>query len=78
MNTPAARAAMNTMELAMRDIQQRIKDTRSILSAPPDPKPRHRRNLLSWRMTEISDAVDLVVLSRQRLDEAMGAEETTG
>ena len=76
MNAMGARKALHDMEDAMRDAQKRAAEIRRTLDAPPDPKPRHRANLLSWRVGEIGDAVDLIALSRTRLEDAMRAPET--
>ena len=75
MDKKKARGALNMMEDAARIARRGAKDFRSVMHAPPDPKPRHRKNLLSWRMSAITDAVDAMVVARRRLLDAMDAAE---
>jgi len=45
------------------------KEVRKILDAPPDPKPRHRRNLLSWKIVDLKELVDNMQKSVATIEE---------
>ena len=44
-------------EEVLEDVKSALEDFRSVLTAPPDPKPRHRSNLLGWRYSEVEGSM---------------------
>ena len=53
-----ARHGLRAADDALSKARRAVKEWRSVVNAPPDPKPHHRTNLLSWRQAELEDAID--------------------
>ena len=72
MNSPSAqRAPTYTLEDEARKIVGLAKAVRGIIKAPPDPKPRHRLNILFHRIAEIDTAIENLHAAQRKLREAI-------
>ena len=73
---PADRqAALNHIahaENQARAVLQSCRALKSVLKAPPDPNPRHRANLLSWRLHEVEQPALEIVGYVERLKNELG------
>lgn len=64
MNVAQARAAANGISRLATQIRRTADTAGDILDAPPDPKPRHRRNLVRgrlWTLRGLRDEINRAI-----------------
>ncbi len=66
-----ATASARLFNIGCTNARKAIVNIRQIASAPPDPNPRHRRNLLSHRFGELDDAIEVLTSARDGLHAAV-------
>ena len=72
MDEGTIRAAAVVARSAARNANSAIINLRGIVNAPPDPKPRHRWNLLTWRLSELQSAATQIQVSCDEIETALG------